>query len=170
VPESHKAACRKANAVASPLIVVPQDENASDFEQVSEVLRDFYLRSLRVIERTLASSGMSAARARVLMTVAKLGPLRSTDLATMFSQAPRTVTEAIDGLEREKLVRRDPDPEDRRAKKISLTDDGAKMAEVADALFRSHVRRVFGVLDDDERGDIIRLINRLNERLVELGG
>ena len=108
--------------MATPLIMVPHNISLAECEQAAELLRDYFRRSTRVIDRMMAGHGASYARARLLIEIAKQGPLRSSDLAASFNFAPRTVTEAIDGMERDGLVRRDADPDDRRAKRISLTE------------------------------------------------
>lgn len=149
--------------------MVPQDIEA-DIDRVSDSLRDLYLRSHRVMDRLMSRHGASFARTKLLMLIARQGPIRSIDVAAYFGYAPRTVTEAIDGLERDGLVRRDPDPDDRRAKRISLTETGLIAVGSAEAARREFVDGVFGVLDSDERAQMVRLIGRLNDRLAELGG
>jgi DNA-binding MarR family transcriptional regulator len=147
-----------------PHILDPQKE------QATEALRDFYLRSHRLIDRRMAAEGVSFARAKVLMLIAREGPMRSTDVATFFGYAPRTVTEAIDGLERDGLVRRDPDPEDRRAKRIVLTPPGEAAAKAA-GISRIHfVNDVFSALSAEECETLVGLLDKLNARLGELGG
>jgi DNA-binding MarR family transcriptional regulator len=149
--------------------MVPQDNDA-DVDRVADSLRDLYLRSHRVMDRLMSAHGASFARTKLLLLIARQGPVRSIDLASYFGYAPRTVTEAIDGLERDGLVRRDPDPDDRRAKRISLTGTGLVAVESAEAARREFVDGVFGVLDPAERAEMVRLIGRLNDRLAELGG
>jgi DNA-binding MarR family transcriptional regulator len=78
------------------------------------------------------------------------------------------VTEAIDGLERDGLVCRHPDPDDRRAKRISLTPAGAAAALAAEGSKQEYLKRVFSVLDAEERDEIVRLIGKLNERLAQI--
>jgi DNA-binding MarR family transcriptional regulator len=141
-----------------------------DYDRVAQALRGFYLRSHRVIDRIMIAQGASFARARLLIYVAQKGPTRSIDLATNFGYAPRTVTEAVDGLERDGLVRRDPDPDDRRAKRISLTDEGMAAAKSAEESRLGYVESVFSALTAEEREVMIRLVDKLNDRLVELGG
>lgn len=116
----------------------------------------------------MTANGVSWARTRVLREIATRGPLRSTDLAAGFGLAARTVTEAIDGLERDGLARRDPDPTDRRAKRISLTDAGEAAAAASEASRIRYVEAVFGVLDPAECAEIVRLFDKLNERLETL--
>ena len=118
----------------------------------------------------MRAQGASFARARVLMHIAQRGPLRSIDLASWFGYAPRTVTEAIDGLERDGLVRRDPDPGDRRAKRISLTPAGVAAADAAEASRVRYVEDVFGALSPAECGALVGLVGKLNERLDTLRG
>ena len=116
-----------------PLIVAPHDNAEPDYESASHALRDFYRRSHRLIDQIMTQQGASYARARVLSGIARDGPLRSIDLAMAFGYAPRTVTEAIDGLERDGLVRRTPDPDDRRAKRIILTSAGEAAVKASEA-------------------------------------
>ncbi len=118
----------------------------------------------------MSAHGASFSRTKLLLLIARQGPVRSIDLASYFGYAPRTVTEAVDGLERDGLVRRDPDPDDRRVQRISLTETGLVAVESAEAARREFVDGVFGVLEPEERAQMVRLIGRLNNRLAELGG
>jgi DNA-binding MarR family transcriptional regulator len=157
--------------MASPLIVVPQQKpEARDagIDRVADALRDFYLRSHRLMDRIMTARGASFARSRLLTYIAREGPTRSIDLASSFGYAPRTVTEAIDGMERDGLVMRHPDPDDRRAKRISLTAAGAAAAEAAEVSKREYLSSVFTVIDPQERDEIVRLIGKLNDRLADL--
>jgi len=137
-------------------------------EQVADALRDFYLRSHRVVDRIMTARGASFARAKMLAHIAREGALRSADLALALDYAPRTVTEAIDGLERDGLVRREPDPEDRRAKRILLTPAGRAAAEAADSSRHLFLDTIFGALSADECEEMVRLVGKLNDRLASL--
>ncbi|MBA2932617.1 MarR family transcriptional regulator [Sphingomonas sp. CGMCC 1.13654] len=142
----------------------------ADYDRAGDAMRDFYQRSHRLIDRIMTAQGASFARARILKLVSLSGSLRSIDLASSFGYAPRTVTEAIDALERDGLVRRDPDPEDRRAKRISLTPAGEKAVEAAEGSRLEYMQSVFGVLSAEECDEIVRVVGKLNARLLELGG
>ena len=80
------------------------------------------------------------------------------------------MTEAIDGLERDGLVRRDPDPEDRRAKRISLTRAGVAAADATERSRIRYIETVFGALTPAECDALVDLIGKLNARLESLGG
>lgn len=150
--------------------MVPQDISLDGRTRVAETLRDYYLRSHRLIDRIMTEQGASFSRAKMLMHIAREGPSRSIDLASFFGFAPRTVTEAIDGLERDGLVRRDPDPDDRRAKRITLTAEGMVVVKAAEAARLEYIESVFGVLSVEECEQIVSLVNKLNDRMAELGG
>ena len=62
-------------------------------------------------------------------------PRRSTDIASFFDQAPRTVTQAIDALEQNGLVSRSPAPDDRRSKLVQITDAGRATLGLAMPLY-----------------------------------
>ncbi|PZU59557.1 MAG: MarR family transcriptional regulator [Sphingobium sp.] len=156
--------------MATPLIVDPQETDFALQDRASEALRDLYRRSHRVIDRVMTERGASFARTKLLLLLMEKGALRTTDIAAKYGYAPRTVTEAIDGLERDGLVRREADPDDRRAKRISLTEEGRVVANEAEASRRAFVQSIFCVLGEDEQREIIRLLGKLNDRLAELGG
>ncbi len=71
--------------------------------------------------------GLSESRFGVLMAVfyspRRQLPLRA--LADRLNVVPRTITDVIDVLERDGLIRRVPDPDDRRSTRAVLTEAGA---------------------------------------------
>ncbi|MFN3434510.1 MAG: MarR family winged helix-turn-helix transcriptional regulator, partial [Sphingomonas sp.] len=79
------------------------------------------------MNRRMAEQGASLARTKLLLFLDRRGPARAADIADFFDNAPRTVTEAIDGLERDGLVIRSPDAHDRRVKQVSITDRGRRV-------------------------------------------
>ncbi len=153
--------------MATPFIMDPH-QKLSDCERAAEALRDYYLRTHRLVDRLMTAHGTSLARTKLLMLVETDGPVRSTDIASALGQAPRTVTEAIDGLERDGLVRRDPDPDDRRAKRISITPAGVAAVAASQPIRNRFLVDVFGVLDSRERDELVRVIGKLSDRIEEL--
>lgn len=153
--------------MATPFIMDPQDKLAG-CERAADALRDYYLRAHRLVDRLMAMHGTSLARTKLLMLVASDGPVRSTDIASALGQAPRTVTEAIDGLERDGLVRRDPDPDDRRAKRISVTAAGEAAIAASQPIRSRFLLDVFGALEKSELDELVRVIGKMNHRIEEL--
>ena len=150
--------------------MAPQETSWHDHERVAGALREFYLRSHRLVNRIMTEQGASFAKARILSMIDRQGPVRSIDLASAFGYAPRTVTEAIDGLERDGLVRRDPDPGDRRAKRISLTELGRTAIASSEASRRDFIESMYGGLSHDECEAMVNVVGKLIDRVAELGG
>ena len=87
--------------------------------------------------------GLTPQQAQLLTSVAP-GALTHGELAIRLHCDKTNVTGLVDRLERRALVRRRPDPADRRVAQVSLTDDGAELV----ARFREAVTAaVTGMLD-----------------------
>lgn len=137
----------------------------SDIEPLVSAYAELYLHLTRLLDRRMAEQGASLARTKLLLCLQKRGPLRGTDIADFFSQSPRTITEAIDGLERDGLVERVPDPSDRRAKLIHVTPKGIDAAAKTEPLRRQIIDQTFGTLDADEQAALSAILCKLSGAL-----
>ncbi len=70
----------------------------------------------------------SGERARILWGL-KAGACRAGQLAQNAKIAPSTITEIVEGLEADGLVRREADAADRRAVRVALTADGRRQLQ-----------------------------------------
>lgn len=85
---------------------------------------------------------------------------------TMLSRSQ--VSRVLDALRRRGLVARTPSPKDARSAVISLTEEGRRLFEEADATRRACLAPVFGdVLDEDELRALAAIGRKLKERLKE---
>src|SRR6478735_3702264 len=80
----------------------------------------------------LADWGVTPGQARALRVLAGADGMRPSALADSLRIAPRSATEVADALEHRAWVRREPDPTDRRATRLVLTDDGRRLVERID--------------------------------------
>lgn len=142
---------------------------ASENVEAGEALRDFYLTSQRTLNRLMAAQGASFAKTKMMIFIHRQGKVRSTDLVEAFGFAPRTITEAVDAMEKDGLVERVADVTDRRVKHISLTAAGVEVAELSEPIRKRFTDQLFEVLDPAEKKQLAQLIGRLNVRLRELG-
>ncbi|WP_034292747.1 MarR family winged helix-turn-helix transcriptional regulator [Herbaspirillum sp. RV1423] len=140
----------------------------NDYTKAAEALRDFYVRSHRALDKLMAGQGATIARIKIMSCIQRDGKARSTDLAEAFGFAPRTITEAIDGLERDGLVERITDAADRRVKYISLTELGKEVLSTSEPVRKRFGAQLFEVLSEKEIAQLAELLGRLNERLLEL--
>jgi DNA-binding MarR family transcriptional regulator len=137
----------------------------NELQTPMDALREFYVEMHRALDRMMKANGASFARTKLLLYIERCGSVRSADIAEAFGHAPRTTTEAIDGLERDGLVRRDPDPDDRRAKRISVTPAGLAAVGVSGPILAQYLSDVFAVLDQNECETLTALFCKLNNRV-----
>ncbi|MDT0406547.1 MULTISPECIES: MarR family winged helix-turn-helix transcriptional regulator [Streptomyces] len=110
---------------ASPLPDVPPSAEVAEIERALH--RITYLsRSARQHERLMALAGVPLDRAAValLRQMADTEPMRPGELAARLGVEASHVTRTVQQLQKSGHVSRVPDPDDRRAQRIELTDAG----------------------------------------------
>jgi DNA-binding MarR family transcriptional regulator len=130
-------------------------------DTLASSLFNLFLRMHRLMNRRMADQGASLARTKLLLFLARRGPARAADIADFFDNAPRTVTEAIDGLERDGLVVRTPDMRDRRVKQVSITDQGRRVIGETEPMRQALIDDVFGVLSAAEQAQLSDMLARM---------
>lgn len=108
---------------------------------------------------------ISFPRARVLMLLDDCGQrcVRMGELSAALGVTARNVTTIVDGLEREGLIVRRPDPTDRRAIRLELTPKGREHIAEVHAVRREIEERFFAALDPAERADLLRLLYKIGD-------
>ncbi|MEZ5212154.1 MarR family winged helix-turn-helix transcriptional regulator [Gordonia sp. (in: high G+C Gram-positive bacteria)] len=76
------------------------------------------------LRRNSPSTELTAAHASAIATLTDHGPMRMGDFAQRESIRMPSATTLIDTLARKEMVQRRPDPDDRRAVLVELTDHG----------------------------------------------
>lgn len=79
-------------------------------EELFKELASVFLMAHRQMDRAMTAQGASLARTKLLLYIQRCGGnARAADIAELFGQAPRTVTDALDALERDGLIQRATD-------------------------------------------------------------
>lgn len=114
--------------------------------------------------------GLSRGRLDVLLWLERGDDagLRAADLAERLLVSRATITVLLDGLEAEGLVARRPDPHDRRARRVVLTRAGRARAREIAPVHALRLAAVTRALDDDERGQLLALLEKLHGGLRAL--
>jgi DNA-binding MarR family transcriptional regulator len=126
---------------------------AEAFWAVARRLRD-------TSQETLAPWDINPSQLRALRMLRRHGVMRLSELSDRLRIAPRSATEVVDALESRGLARRRPDPGDRRATLVEVTEDGAG---VLDAIRGSEAERVFGRLSPTDRSHLARILRKLRD-------
>ncbi len=127
----------------------------------------------RLIERRLdagaAEFGVHRSEGDVLFTLRRAGPpyrLSPTALSGALLVSTGTMTNRLDRLEARGLVRRRPNPDDRRGLVIELTDAGRTLVDEAVEVHVAREEEMLAGLDARERAQLARLTRKL---LAHLG-
>ena len=113
-------------------------------EQVGERYLAFHHRMFRAVNDEMNSCGLSMARTKVLRRLHEQGPTRQNVLAAEFGLSPHSITDMVDALERLGLAERRPDPTDRRAKLVAITEAGEASLDVANATRERLLKHISG--------------------------
>lgn len=111
---------------------------------------------------------LSMPRARLLLAVATGSAdetsTRMSDIALDVGVTARTITTMVDALERDGLVERLPDPLDRRAISLRLTEAGEALVPRVQAALDEISAAVVAPLSDPDQASLHDLLTRLIER------
>jgi DNA-binding MarR family transcriptional regulator len=160
-------------------------ESSKRFPELDPSACEAFLHLLRttdeafaVTERNLLQHGISQGRFGVLMLLWRggrpavrvqtaenpcggAGPRTPAELADAAGVARATMTGLIDTLERDGLVKREPDRDDRRMMSVRLTD---KAEHFLHTLLPDHFRKtsaLMSVLSEAERKTLVRLLSKV---------
>jgi DNA-binding MarR family transcriptional regulator len=137
-------------------------------DQVGDRYLAVHHRMVRAVNDEMSGCGLSLARTKVLLRLRERGPIRQSVLAADFGLSPHSITDIVDGLERLGMAERRPDPTDRRAKLVAITDAGLAGLDVADATRQRLLTEIFGALSEADRAALLRLLDSLEEAAQRL--
>lgn len=118
-------------------------------------------------ERTMSQvgrhgpDGLELAAYRCVFMLLQHGPMRTGTLAETMLADPSTVSRHVGQLVRRGHLERTPDPDDRRASLIAVTDSGRAAAARMRRDRNLRLAKVVGGWSDDERGELARLLAKL---------
>jgi DNA-binding MarR family transcriptional regulator len=124
----------------------------------------------------LSAYGVSSGRFTVLMLLLRgqacgdaIASITPAELADMAGCTRATMTGLIDTLERDSLVKRAPDVEDRRMMAVSLTPKGTALLN---RLLPGHFKRLallMSCLSEPERKTLVRLLGKIVAQVAVVG-
>ena len=122
----------------------------------------------RHAEADVARHGLTIAEFAILEALYHVGPLLLGELQRKILVSSGGVTYLVDRLEKRGLVRREPCPEDRRARYAALTPDGKRLLA---RIFPDHARAIERAMSGLTRSDreraatLLRQLGRAAEAL-----
>lgn len=92
-------------------------------------------------------------------SIQKVAEALGTDITTFSRQ--------VQSLIKMKLVKKTPDPDDRRVNLLSLTTEGKYVAASIDQQMNDYLNEIFSHMNDFEKETVIRSIKLLNEAMAK---
>jgi DNA-binding MarR family transcriptional regulator len=139
----------------------PDDQPDDQPETLSEAFWRV-ARELRQLSReTLEPWDITPGQSRALGVLTHHGVMRLSELSEHLRIAARSTTEVVDGLQERGLVERRPDPHDRRATLVALTEEGTAVGAAIRSARSAEAERFFGELSESDRAHLTRILGRL---------
>ncbi|ABG03584.1 transcriptional regulator, MarR family [Rubrobacter xylanophilus DSM 9941] len=134
-------------------------------EEVSPVLGPVALVFKRMLGAFERDVGISPPKYFVLHMVAREEGISQGDLGRVFGVDPSRITRLAKMLEGEGLIERYRDPGDNRVVRMQLTPEGRRVFGEAAPRREAFERRIGRALDEEEVGELRRLLGALAEVL-----
>jgi DNA-binding MarR family transcriptional regulator len=140
---------------------------------LAEDFREALRHSIYLVRRLDADGELSAAQLSTLKMLLDAGPaaggVRVGEIARNLGVKVPSATEQIIKLERAGLARREPDPDDSRAVRVTLTDAGLAAVASANERRNTVMAGVLSSLSDEDRAALaaaLPVIGRINATLL----
>ncbi|HEX2281601.1 MAG TPA: MarR family winged helix-turn-helix transcriptional regulator [Thermomicrobiales bacterium] len=119
------------------------------------------------VHRAGADAGLSLRQYAALSGI-RHGASSPGELARLWQVTPAVITGIIDRLERRELVRREPDPDDRRRLRLALTDAGLAASELVERSLTDELAVQLSQASPDELAELGRALDLLQRTFAAL--
>jgi MarR family transcriptional regulator, 2-MHQ and catechol-resistance regulon repressor len=133
--------------------------------QQHRLIHDIYVLLDDGDRQVLEATDLTPMEFSVLQRLSTEHGRRLTDIGAELLCVKSTITRLVDRLEADGLVRRTPDPDDRRAQRLLLTPRGVVVSAQAAALHKASVERRMALLDPEEQQLLQSLLEKLRAGL-----
>lgn len=117
--------------------------------------------------RILEESGLTTSEFRTLLSLDEREGERLTAISERLLLSKSTITRVIDQLEERTWVERIPDPNDRRALRVVLTEKGVEERQRISRAHHLALSQVFQQLEEEERKNLCLILCSLFEILQD---
>jgi DNA-binding MarR family transcriptional regulator len=126
---------------------------------------------LAALEKFLSAHGLSQGSWTVLMVLNRdpAIPLMPSDLADKCGVTRATMTGLLDGLERQQLLQREPEPSDRRTLRVRLTPAGIERLDGMTHDYYRRVAKLMGDLNDADKRLLSEMLVRVLANVGQVG-
>lgn len=131
---------------------------------ISRIARAF----ARIGDMRLRELGFATAHLPVLTALRDGARLSQTELARWAKVEQPSMAQLLARMERDGIIRREPDPRDRRSSLIALTDEARVKLPAGRAILEAGNREAMSGLSDEEVATLIGLLQRVLANAEEM--
>ena len=164
VDDSGRLFDRQARELLEPLVGAEAVRRSEGMNAARWLMQRMHQYMQRSVERY----GLTEGRLQVLMRLRHRGDLPLGELAELMRVSPRNVTGLVDHLERDGLVARVPDPNDRRSVRAHITEQGQQLLRDMFQEFMRRAMRIFEGIPQDDLDQFRHMCLLLVQRIEEL--
>jgi len=134
---------------------------------LTEVIREwsevFMQRSMRDFKRFMDMTGLSFSQINILMGLVHGRSTGVSEIGVQLGVTNAAASQAVDRLVQLGLIERTEDPEDRRAKRLALTQKGRTLIEQGIKARSKWIEGLMDILTPEQQNMIISALTLLNE-------
>lgn len=148
---------------------MPIDFSFNDMTlRVWVLLRQTYTALSNCGEMVLREAGITLKQYYVLIAIKYIkGPATQIEVARWLDRKPNSITTIIDRMEKDGLVARARNPQDRRAIQLSITAKGHDALNKATKPAMIMMKRMMSCLSDEEMAALIRLMGKIRASALQ---
>lgn len=131
------------------------------------IVTALYRNYQKLLRENLADLPVNPATADYLRVISMNPGITLVELAQLLRVSAPAVAQVLSSLEKGGYIERVVNEDDRRAKRIYLSEKGKEIAGPLNAVFDSLIERSFDALSDEENEELKRLLTKLLVSLDE---
>ncbi len=132
-------------------------------KELSRILVEFYDKMSSWENDMVRGTGLTLQQVHTIEVLGAHGDMKMKELAAKMGITTGTMTINIDKLEKTGYVERKPNEQDRRSTLVGLTSSGKELFEAHDDMHLLLTKEITSSMDEKERKDLIRLLEKLLE-------
>lgn len=124
----------------------------------------------KVVDQAVAHHGVTRSQFWLLVNIARYGGegIAQTELARLMSVGKVSLGGLIDRMEANGILKRNPDPVDRRAKKVFMTQKGETLLGEIQAIAEELNKEIMMGISRDERKVLEELLRKMKQNLLKM--
>jgi len=154
-----------AEQVGVPEVSAEEQDTAA---RVSALLRHLFLYDRGNMLRVIEESGLSMTQCKAVLELGGLGEVRESrqvgDLAEALGVSVPSMSRAVDGLVKKRLATRVEDAEDRRVKRVAITDRGKQLVDTLLVVRQAGIEAFAASLTAAQRRKLDAAVDSLMDR------